>query len=162
MVEFAVSKHVKILALDFLDSVSDIDDLVRLPPCVYDQTTIESLNLSVCYVKPSEFKKQIEALRSLDIGQLDLQDLTTLHFLCHCNCYNIYILSCCFGKMIPHDEEDLYVYGTRHLVMKTNIHPYEFMGINLMINNCKVLEYVTRVRNCFSKVNEGSTGIISL
>lgn len=34
-------------------------------------------------------------------------------------------------------------FETRHLVMKTSLHPYEFIGIRNLIKNCPDLESLT-------------------
>ncbi|CAA7025857.1 unnamed protein product [Microthlaspi erraticum] len=47
-------------------------------------------------------------------------------------------------QMIPYDGEELLPsFGTRHLVMQTNLHPDEFIGIRLMLDKCPVLESLT-------------------
>ncbi|CAA7025891.1 unnamed protein product [Microthlaspi erraticum] len=55
--------------------------------------------------------------------------------------------------MIPYDGEELLPsFGTRHLVMQTNLHPDEFIGIRLMLDKCPVLESLT-----FDIVSEKTT-----
>lgn len=47
--------------------------------------------------------------------------------------------------MIQHaEDEDLQRrFEARHLVMRTSLHPYEFIGIKYLINNCPDLESLT-------------------
>ncbi|CAA7025892.1 unnamed protein product [Microthlaspi erraticum] len=81
LIQFAVSKQVKILVLDFSNPNSKVnyrETVFRLPGCVYDQTTtIESLKLISCFIDCTKFKNST-VLRSLTIGHVVLQDLTTL------------------------------------------------------------------------------------
>ncbi|CAA7022718.1 unnamed protein product [Microthlaspi erraticum] len=52
---------------------------------------------------------------------------------------------CSFAlQVIPCDDGGLLSsFGTRHLVMRTNLHPYELTGISLMIHKCPLLESLT-------------------
>ncbi|KAF3560046.1 hypothetical protein F2Q69_00014296 [Brassica cretica] len=118
LIEFAVSKQVKTLVLDFSDLSCTASNQARpavqfqLPECVYNQTAIESLKLFACGFDPLRLANP-----------------------------------CSFKSVAIKDSDDPVKLNapmeTRHLVIKTSLSPDEFVGIRLMINSCPELETLT-------------------
>ncbi|KAG2325391.1 hypothetical protein Bca4012_039885 [Brassica carinata] len=83
LIEFAVSKQVKNLVLDFSDLSCVASNqarpavLFQLPECVYNQATVESLKLVACGFDPSRFAKPC-SFKSLCFGWIKLGEIMTL------------------------------------------------------------------------------------
>ncbi|KAG7657710.1 F-box domain [Arabidopsis suecica] len=85
LIEFAVSRQVKNLVLDFSDPswistscASRYDYVcVQLPVCVYSLTTLESLKIYSCGFDPSKFSNS-RLPRKLSIGWIKLTDVESL------------------------------------------------------------------------------------
>ncbi|EOA28545.1 hypothetical protein CARUB_v10024777mg [Capsella rubella] len=81
LIEFAVSKRVKKLVLDFTNpawrgygDVSNLFFFFKLPECVYGLTSLESLTIYGCEFDPSKLTTK-GLLRSLSVGWMRLEDL---------------------------------------------------------------------------------------
>ncbi|KAG2322965.1 hypothetical protein Bca52824_016178 [Brassica carinata] len=83
LIEFAVSKQVQNLVLDFSNLSCTASDqarpavLFQLPECVYNQVTVESLKLFACGFDPSRILKP-SSFKSLCFGWIELRKITTL------------------------------------------------------------------------------------
>ncbi|KAF8080907.1 hypothetical protein N665_0915s0007 [Sinapis alba] len=101
LIEFAVSKKVKNLVVDFSDLSCVASNqarpavLFQLPECVYNHATVESLKLFACGFDPSRFVKQC-SFKSLCFGWIELGKIMTLlskspllECLSFHNCWNV-------------------------------------------------------------------------
>ncbi|ESQ53718.1 hypothetical protein EUTSA_v10027438mg [Eutrema salsugineum] len=113
LIEFAASKQVKNLVIDFSNHASkNIGVVEHLLTLIYYQKNgldISHLFFNLLYVK----------------------NLTICSFL-------LQMIQDCDNPMELHDPMK-----TQHLVMKTNLHANEFMGITIFLNSCPELESLT-------------------
>ncbi|KAL0734275.1 hypothetical protein Bca4012_010485 [Brassica carinata] len=83
LIKFAVSKQVQNLVLDFSYLSCTASNqarpaiLFQMPECVYNQVTVESLELFSCGFDPSRFPKP-SSFKSLCFGWIELGKITTL------------------------------------------------------------------------------------
>ncbi|KAJ4905202.1 F-box protein [Raphanus sativus] len=83
LIEFAVSKNVKNLVLDFSDLTCVASNQARpavmfqLPECVYNQANVESLKLFACGFNPSRFANRC-SFKSLCFGWIELGKIMIL------------------------------------------------------------------------------------
>ncbi|VVB10414.1 unnamed protein product [Arabis nemorensis] len=113
LIEFATSKRVKNLVLDFSDTHSKKDSAIdHLLKLFYYQT--HELDIS-----------------RLVFNLLHVENLTICYFL-------IQMIQDCDNPMELHEPMK-----TKHLVMKANMHTNEFKGISIFLNCCPELESLT-------------------
>ncbi|KAJ1431892.1 FBD domain [Sesbania bispinosa] len=84
------------------------------------------------------------------------------HFLCDLlrNLFTVRVLTVCsyLLQVIPIGEERWRMrcdMNVRHLIMKTALHEYEFMGITFLLNSCPQLERLTIELGCVKEVFDG-------
>ncbi|KAL9299720.1 putative F-box domain, FBD domain, leucine-rich repeat domain superfamily [Arabidopsis thaliana] len=118
LTEFATSRQVKNLVLDFSDPIqrnlSQAQQIIRdgLLRCRYPQ------------------KNELD-VSHLFFNLLYVRNLTVCSFF-------LQVLQDCDDPMALHDSMK-----TRHLVMKTNMHANDFVGISIFLNSCPELESLT-------------------
>ncbi|VVB10413.1 unnamed protein product [Arabis nemorensis] len=113
LIEFATSKRVKNLVLDFSDTISKKDSAIdHLHKLIYYQT--HGLDIS-----------------RLVFNLLYVENLTICSFL-------LQMIQDCDNPKELHEPMK-----TKHLVMKTNMHTNEFGGISIFLNCCPELESLT-------------------
>ncbi|CAF2264196.1 BnaA04g27260D [Brassica napus] len=141
LIEFAVSKQVKTLVLDFSELSCDASNQVRplilfqLPECFYNQTTVESLKLFACGFDPSRLANPC-AFKSVCFGYTELGRIMTLlskspllESLTVRNCWNVNLES------ITGDQNRL-----RELVFENCVFATEYTLLDLP--NIKVFKYI--------------------
>ncbi|VYS52624.1 unnamed protein product [Arabidopsis thaliana] len=118
LTEFATSRQVKNLVLDFSDPIqrnlSQAQQIIRdgLLRCRYPQ------------------KNELD-VSHLFFNLLYVRNLTVCSFF-------LQVLQDCDDPMALHDSMK-----TQHLVMKTNMHANDFVGISIFLNSCPELESLT-------------------
>ncbi|XP_010467493.2 PREDICTED: putative F-box/LRR-repeat protein At5g54820 [Camelina sativa] len=116
LTEFATSRQVKNFVLDFSDHTQK--DLIK------------------SFVMECILRRQYPQKNELDVSYL-LFNLLYVRSLTVCSFF-LQVIQDCDDPMALHDPMK-----TRHLVMRTNMHPKDFRGINIFLNSCPELESLT-------------------
>ncbi|EOA29379.1 hypothetical protein CARUB_v10025666mg [Capsella rubella] len=143
LIEFAVSKRVKKLVLDFSNpawrghgDVSKLHYFFPLPESFYSLTSLESLTLYCCEFDPSKLTT-MGLLRSLSIGWMDFKNLYA-YVSNHPPLYSLSIKQCwgkCLGlkaTLIARQLRELVIEDSNRFVFflleLPNIHSFKFSG----------------------------------
>ncbi|EOA25698.1 hypothetical protein CARUB_v10019051mg [Capsella rubella] len=151
LVEFAISRRVKKLVLDFLSpfwktifNVWKYDDIVfELPELVYIAPTLEVLKLYACKIDASRLANP--RLRKLSLGWLRLQTIESI--LSKCPLLESLSLSYCYDL-----DEMIHTGQIREVIFESIATPYMHCSLNLP--NVEFFKYSGNVMNIhIEKVN---------